>query len=529
MFGQCYPGTSLRMLVGADVNPFSERRNSSLSIRKPQGLRRRYGETGVDVTTDARVLFDAVRQGKNHLVRFILEASSVDIVNSRDLHGKTPLMACCYTKEEGARDNTVRLLLRHGTDVNLTDDCGRTALSYVCERRCNDILRILIKEHNIDPDITDTNGNTPLIYSAMVGNDIACDILIRHFRRLGLNVDAKNNEGFTALLMAAKHGNITCAQILLGQGKASLYNRDNKVGLTVEQWLAKKGFTVQDISPVRHDGKGRSRFVKLANIAAICTGPKKPLVPQPAFGDIDFALHNFHMHHHEDEEDHYTSDATTGTDVSLDRFMPRYNDLDMDYAPKHYQVFPYQKSRPKLKTQATQTTCDNDDDEDYSEGPDPEPEPSMMPRCQTELTNIDNESVIKLKQKNGDCSRPSKGIKESFGVPHSVAKSDAAAKRYALPDIEQKALIARGDDGNAKIKQRKNSLDVLPEKIIASIDLGDGRRHSIQLHADSIRNKMYWTPAKGNDSDEGELRPLEFDRHHLSDSEASATDEGPIF
>jgi len=63
-----------------------------------------------------------------------------------------------YFQEEGARDNTVRLLLRHGADVNLTDDCGRTALSYVCERRCNDILRILIKEHNIDPDITDTNG-----------------------------------------------------------------------------------------------------------------------------------------------------------------------------------------------------------------------------------------------------------------------------------------------------------------------------------------------------------------------------------
>jgi len=64
-----------------------------------------YGDTGVDVTTDARVLFDAVRHGKNHLVRFILEASSVDIVNSRDLHGKTPLMASCYTK--------VRVLTSH--------------------------------------------------------------------------------------------------------------------------------------------------------------------------------------------------------------------------------------------------------------------------------------------------------------------------------------------------------------------------------------------------------------------------------
>ena len=61
-------------------------------------------------------------------------------------------------QEEGTRDKTVKLLLRHGADVNLTDDFGRTALSYVCERRCNDILRILVKEHNIDPDIQDING-----------------------------------------------------------------------------------------------------------------------------------------------------------------------------------------------------------------------------------------------------------------------------------------------------------------------------------------------------------------------------------
>ena len=50
-----------------------------------------------------------------------------------------------FLQEEGARDNTVKLLLRHGADVNNTDDFGRTALSYVCENRCNDILRILIK------------------------------------------------------------------------------------------------------------------------------------------------------------------------------------------------------------------------------------------------------------------------------------------------------------------------------------------------------------------------------------------------
>ena len=62
-------------------------------------IHHRFSEVAyTDVTTDARVLFDAVRHGKTHLIRFILEASAIDVVNARDLHGKTPLITCCYTK-----------------------------------------------------------------------------------------------------------------------------------------------------------------------------------------------------------------------------------------------------------------------------------------------------------------------------------------------------------------------------------------------------------------------------------------------
>jgi ankyrin repeat protein len=49
-------------------------------------------------------------------------------------------------------------------------------------------------------------GNTALIYSAMAGNDTAIDILLRSFRRLGLNVDHVNQDGMTALILAAKNG-----------------------------------------------------------------------------------------------------------------------------------------------------------------------------------------------------------------------------------------------------------------------------------------------------------------------------------
>ena len=44
------------------------------------------------------------------------------------------------------------------------------------------------------------------MYSAIMGNDSAINILIRPFRKLGLQVDHVNNDGYTALLLAAKHG-----------------------------------------------------------------------------------------------------------------------------------------------------------------------------------------------------------------------------------------------------------------------------------------------------------------------------------
>ena len=59
-------------------------------------------------------------------------------------------------------------------------------------------------------------GNTPLIYSARVGNDVAIGILIRSFRRLGLNINHVNADRQTALLVAARQGFLECATSVSG-------------------------------------------------------------------------------------------------------------------------------------------------------------------------------------------------------------------------------------------------------------------------------------------------------------------------
>lgn len=92
-------------------------------------------------------------------------------------------------------------------------------------------------------------GNTPLIYSAMVGNDMAIEILIKSFRRLGLNVDHVNRNGLTALLIAAKHGFIESATILSLEGRACISFRDRDKGMNAEEWARSRGCSTPEVLP----------------------------------------------------------------------------------------------------------------------------------------------------------------------------------------------------------------------------------------------------------------------------------------
>ena len=88
-----------------------------------------------------------------------------------------------------------------------------------------------------------------MIYCAQVGNDIAIDIFMRCFRRLGLDVDHVNDEGMSALLIAAKNGFIGCATILASDGKANVSLRDPQNRMTAEDWARMRGASSDEVFP----------------------------------------------------------------------------------------------------------------------------------------------------------------------------------------------------------------------------------------------------------------------------------------
>ncbi|XP_033641319.1 POTE ankyrin domain family member G-like [Asterias rubens] len=206
---------------------------------------RRRGSLGQ--ISGAVAIHDAVAKGKIHLAKFILDAVEGQLlVDSKNAHGKTPLICAVRITEESVRNRAVDMLIGYNASVNLLDNVGRSVLSYSCELHCNAVVRKLVK-NNVDPNLEDNIGNTPLMYCAMVNNTTGIEIIARSYRRLGLEVDKVNADGMTPLMEASKNGYLECARLLIHEGKASVSPRDIVRNMTAADWAREAGCTAQEI------------------------------------------------------------------------------------------------------------------------------------------------------------------------------------------------------------------------------------------------------------------------------------------
>lgn len=191
------------------------RSDSSLTIMlKPRDL-------GPGEST--RTFLEAMRAGRLHLGRFVLDALDGSIVDCRSERGRTPLMLAAMLPEEPLRRlGFLRMLLERGAAVNLRDDAGRSALSLACERGHLDATQLLV-QFGADPDAVDARGWSPLMYAAWAGRTAVLEWLLRAFRRLGhLPLERADRAGRTALSLAASGGHSQCVRALRAAGALCL-------------------------------------------------------------------------------------------------------------------------------------------------------------------------------------------------------------------------------------------------------------------------------------------------------------------
>lgn len=188
-------------------------------------------------------------------VKFLLEHIPTIDINFRETNGDTPLIIACQT----GKGDIAKYLLDHGADPNPVCECSNTALyvtsfSYslyentdlmkhlldhgahlniigqyslsplmvASKDRLEDVVQLFL-QYNADVNIKDYDDNTALIMSCNRGNFRVVEILLEN-KNIDINVRSK--DGYTALMISCNTKNFIITKALIENG-ADLYIKNN--------------------------------------------------------------------------------------------------------------------------------------------------------------------------------------------------------------------------------------------------------------------------------------------------------------
>ncbi|KAM8958452.1 uncharacterized protein AAEQ78_020684 isoform 3-T4 [Lycaon pictus] len=143
------------------------------------------------------------------MVAFLLEEANINAV---DYTNRTALHLACAI----GREDMVKLLVDRHCQLNLRDGEDRTALVKCSQAiQCQEEPCVtLLLEHGADPKVKDNKGNTALHYAAHEGIvSIAEKLLLQN-----ANIEAKNMDGLTPVLVALNENKEQMVKFLVGKG-----------------------------------------------------------------------------------------------------------------------------------------------------------------------------------------------------------------------------------------------------------------------------------------------------------------------
>ena len=152
-------------------------------------------------------LVDAAQDGEWDAVRALVEQGTD--VAARHGDGTTALHWASYWDEA----DSAAMLIRAGADVNAANDLGVTPIWSACENGSALMVRRLL-DAGANPNVPLPSGETPLMTAARTGSADA----VRHLLGAGARVDATAGRGQTALMWAVAQGHAAVVGALLEGG-----------------------------------------------------------------------------------------------------------------------------------------------------------------------------------------------------------------------------------------------------------------------------------------------------------------------
>ena len=167
-------------------------------------------------------LVAAAKKGHINIIKLILE-------NVDTIHEGYMVSAMVEASGEGSIES-VKLLNKHGANVNLQNEVGRFALKMASLKGHIKIAQLLL-EYGADVNLrTNNDGTTALMVASQNGHSEVVDLLLNH----NAEVNMQNNDGYYALMYASQEGHIKILEQLLNHGAdKTLKDKSNKTALSV--------------------------------------------------------------------------------------------------------------------------------------------------------------------------------------------------------------------------------------------------------------------------------------------------------
>ncbi|UKZ82545.1 hypothetical protein TrVFT333_010334 [Trichoderma virens FT-333] len=159
--------------------------------------------------------------GSIEIISFMIHQAETiaghDILNILDKDGETALI----TAARLGNFQAVRLLVEAGTDINIRNNLGKTAVHYSV-LNCPQALEILAKKNNQALRSTDASGSTALHLASKIGSIASIIVITDNVLDENLLdlLDAIDQDGRTALQHAAENGYDEIASHLITKGKS---------------------------------------------------------------------------------------------------------------------------------------------------------------------------------------------------------------------------------------------------------------------------------------------------------------------